>query len=290
MNRSFIGVLLCTSVFGQAQAVSINEPTTSLTATAAGMSVEDRIARVERLVDNQGMVDMLLRIESLQKEVQQLRGQIELQAHNIEEIKNRQRSLYSDIDRRLLQLERRTLGTASAPVYQEDAAVTTAPSEPVASPDNIKSAAVPEKPPVPTVSAKQADGKALSEQQAYQQAFDLLRDLRYEDAIASFKKFLARYPHGRYAHIAQYWVGEANYAQRNYEAAIKDYQALIKNYAESPKLAEAMLKIGYCYYELKNYPKASASLESLIKLHVGSTEAGQAQNLLQKIKLKQADN
>ena len=54
----------------------------------------------------------------------------------------------------------------------------------------------------------------------------------------------------------------------------------------SPKLAEAMLKIGYSYSSLRDYPNASASLERLIKAYPGTTEAGQAQNELQKIKLK----
>ena len=61
---------------------------------------------------------------------------------------------------------------------------------------------------------------------------------------------------------------------------------LIDNYPNSPKLAEAMLKIGYSEYELKNTQAAQASLEQLIQSYPGTTEAGQAQNLLKKIRLK----
>ena len=124
------------------------------------------------------------------------------------------------------------------------------------------------------------------EQQAYQDAFNLLRELRYDKATLAFRDFLKKYPNGRYAHIAQYWLGEASYAQGKFKQAIKDYQALIDNHPNSPKLAEAMLKIGYSQYELKNYKAAQTSLEQLIKTYPGTTEAGQAKNLLKKIRLK----
>ena len=89
-----------------------------------------------------------------------------------------------------------------------------------------------------------------------------------------------------HAHIAQYWLAETNYAQRRFKQAIADYQALIDKYPDSPKLAEALLKIGYSQYELKNYAAARESLERLIANYPGTTEAGQARNLLQKIRLK----
>jgi tol-pal system protein YbgF len=129
-------------------------------------------------------------------------------------------------------------------------------------------------------------GDLANEQQSYQAAFDLLRELRYDQAVTAFQGFIKSYPNGRYAHIAQYWIGEANYAQRNFKEAIKDYQKLIDKYPNSPKLAEAMLKIGYSQYELKEMKQAEATLNQLIKSYPGTTEAGQAQNLIQKIRLK----
>jgi len=116
----------------------------------------------------------------------------------------------------------------------------------------------------------------------------LLRALRYDKAISAFRDFIQQFPTGRYAHIAQYWIGEANYAQRRFAAAIVDYQALLDNYSNSPKLAEAMLKIGYSQFELKQYEQARVSLDNLIKSYPGTTEAGQGQNLLQKIKVLQS--
>lgn len=253
-------------------------------------TIENRLALLERLLDNQGLVDMLVRLESLQSELQRLRGEIEVNNHTLEEIKKRQRDLYIDIDRRLLQLERKAAPSVSQLSPSPDT-VSPPPSSPMPVSPPITAPVIRKvSPPVvatTTTAPTTARPNAAQEQQSYQKAFDLLRELRYEPASESFRKFLNDYPSSRYAHIAQYWLGEANYAQRRFEAAIIDYQKLIDNYSSSPKLAEALLKIGYSHFELNQYPSARSSVEQLIKRYPGTTEAGQGQNLLQKIKIKQ---
>lgn len=249
------------------------------------LTTEERLKRLERILESQGLVDMLVRIENMQSELQILRGEIELHTHELGEIKQRQRDLYVDIDRRLLQLERNApQGGASATpsagtevTTPSTATVTPSPSSAAVATSGAGNA-------TPASSSKQAS--FADEQKAYQKAFDLLRDLRYDQAVKAFREFIQQFPAGRYAHIAQYWIGEANYAQRNFKAAIQDYQQLIDRYPNSPKLAEAMLKIGYSEYELKQYERAESILGQLVKNYPGTTEAGQAQNLLQKIRLK----
>lgn len=241
-------------------------------------SVEDRLKRVERMVNSKGLVDIMVRVESMQGELQRLLGEIELQKHSLEEIKKRQRDLYVDIDRRLLQIERGT-GTSRgsipvAPVRTPTVAVT-----------NTKS---PEVTSVVTKPIPKASKPKEGEQVAYQKAFDLLRALRYEKATQAFRQFLMDFPDGRYAHIAQYWLAETSYHTRKYDVAVKDYQKLIDNYPKSPKRADALLKIGYSQFELKSYSKAESVLTKLIQSYPGTTEAGQAENLLQKVRMQKA--
>jgi len=236
------------------------------------MSVEQRLGRMEQLLNSQGLVDLMLKVESLQTELQRLQGQNEEQLHALQELKQRQRDLYIDIDRRLLQLERNVpAGGAVGSTSSGQAASSAVPAATAAATSGAIATA-------PTV--------LEGEQEAYQEAFNLLRELRYDKATVAFRDFLKKYPNGRYAHIAQYWLGEASYAQGDFKQAIQDYRMLIDNYPQSPKLAEAMLKIGYSEYELKNTQAAQASLERLIQTYPGTTEAGQAQNLLKKIRLK----
>jgi len=226
-------------------------------------TTEQRIQKLERLLDSKGLVEMLIKLEELQKEMQILRGEVEMQTHTLESIKKRQRDLYVDIDRRLLKIERSGASSSQTPYVAEKPASNDAEK----------------------TTDKKSKYDIAKEQKAYQEAFDLLRDLHYDKSIVSFRKFLKAFPDGRYAHIAQYWIGEANYAQRHFKSAIRDYQVLIKRYPSSPKMAEAMLKISYSYFELKDLKKAELNLERLIKNYPKSTEAGQGRNLLKKVRL-----
>ena len=199
--------------------VSLFVSAISTTVLAAGtgkpLSTEDRLNRLERLVNSKGLVDVMVRVESLQSELQRLVGEIELQKHTLDEIKKRQRDLYLDIDRRILQIERRS-GTSSVPVVIPQASrSSTRSNTPAVSGVKASSAA-------PRV-IKKKEG----EQVAYQKAFDLLRALRYEKATKAFRQFLTDYPDGRYAHIAQYWLAETSYHTRKYAVAVEDYQTII---------------------------------------------------------------
>lgn len=242
-------------------------------ANDSSKSLESRISRMERLLDSQGLVDMLVRLETIQTELQSMRGEIEVLTHSFNNIKKRQRDLYLDIDRRLLNLERK--GKTSS----TDNTTTTS----VGGGSALISSSTTNKTAVSTSTTPVL--QSADEIKAYQQAFDLLRELRYDKSIEAFIQFIITYPKGRYAHIAQYWIGEANYAQHKYKKAIKAYRLLVTNYTRSPKIADAMLKIGYSYFELKQIDKAKSNLETLIRVFPGTTEASQAQNKLQKIKI-----
>jgi len=272
---------------------------TSISAVAADneKTLDNRLQRVERLVNSKGLVDIMVRVESIQAELQRLVGEMELQKHNLEGIKKRQRDLYLDIDRRLLQVERRS-GTSigsrpkqspdyTAPVTTQKPDVVTTPIVTKQTNRVVKTAPVnPTTNNKPAASTKMNDAK--SEQVAYQNAFDLMRSLRYDKATVAFRQFLNDYPDGRYAHIAQYWVAETSYQTRKFDIAVQDYEDLINKYPNSPKRADALLKIGYSQYELKAFDKSEAVLKKLTQTYPGTTEAGQAQNLLQKIRLQKS--
>ncbi len=257
-------------------------PLLAVPAVYAAEPLEERVARLERQLESQALVDMALRLDRLEQEVQQLRGQVEEQTHAVGELRQRQRDLYLDIDRRLSRLEREGGATAPQAMVSPPAAapaVVPGVAAPAAAPSPAPVAAAPAAAPV-AASAANAD----QEREAYQQAFDQLRELRYAQAITAFRAFLKDYPDGRYGHIAQYWIGEANYAQRNFKQAVADYRVLLQRYPKSPKLAEAMLKIGYSQYELGDKAEARKILSELARLHPDTTEAGQANAFLQKMR------
>ena len=228
------------------------------------IQIEQRITRLEKLVEGQGLVDMYLRLESLQQEVQKLRGEVELQTNSIEGLKQRQRDLYLDVDRRLRQLESGALTPQSA----------NAPTAPATS-----------APPVAATKTKPVatSSDPVVEETAYRAAFKLLKEGRYSPATSRFKAFLAKYPSSAYADNAQYWLGEISYVTRAYKQAITEFDKVLNNYPESTKHADAILKQGYCYYELKNYAKANELLAAVVTRFPHSTSARLADKRRQRI-------
>ncbi len=80
---------------------------------AADEAIMQRLDRIERLLQSQGLLDMLQQIESLQTELSNLQGEIEYQNHTLDQLTRRQRDLYTDIDQRLQRLERGIAGVDS---------------------------------------------------------------------------------------------------------------------------------------------------------------------------------
>ncbi len=254
-----------------------------------------RVERLERLMSSQKQLEFLYRLKQLQKENQELRSLLEEQANEIRQLKQQQRQLYQDMDRRLGQ----GTGVSQVPLSGTEPAAQEKTSPPVevvekstVKPSNYEqtrqlsskpvSASGSQKPQVAIRKPMMAKERQ-AEQKAYQEAYDELRARRYNAAREAFSQFIEQYPHGRYAHIAQYWIAESSYAQRDYEQAIADYQCLLDVYPFSPKKAEAELKKAYSYYELGKKDETRKTLEQLLRQYPDTTEAGQARRLLKKL-------
>jgi tol-pal system protein YbgF len=265
-------------------------------------SVEGRLARVERLFDNRGLLDLLGEVEKLNREIRRLRGEMEVQRHGMDRLSARQERLYKDMEARLEAIERGAARTPTSDSTQAPAAVApTAPAMPTvadvpapgaepgasqtadesARDATIGDASVPGSAPL-TVAAAQPP----SEDASYQSAFDLLKIGQYDKSITAFGDFLTRFPGSRHADNAQYWLAEAYYVTHRYEPAISEYQKLVGSYPESQKLTHALLKVGYSYHELGKIPEAKQSLEDLKLRYPGTTAARLADERLQRIRLE----
>ncbi|MCG8383787.1 MAG: tol-pal system protein YbgF [Gammaproteobacteria bacterium] len=233
-------------------------------------NLEQRVQKIERIIDNKVLVDLIQRITSLEEEVNLLRGEIESQNHALEMMKKRQRDLYLDSDRRLRELENRA-GSVSLG-HDASSAEVNAPEQTVASAVTGESSVS-----VPT----QVD--RAQEKAAYNKAFNFLKEGRYAKAIESFGSFLVAYPSGDYSDNARYWLGESKYVSRLYPEAIADFERVVKDHPESPKVADAKLKIGYAYYELKRWDEAKSILSGLVSEYPDTPIARLAGKRLERI-------
>jgi tol-pal system protein YbgF len=234
---------------------------------ATAESTGERLDRLERQLDSRGLIDMLNRLDQMERDLQQLRGELELQTHQQEDMTRRQRELYLDVDRRLQQLE---TGQPAAPV--------TAPPTVTAPPLSAQPAAPlsPDiaPPPVAGSSAEQAD---------YERALGILREGRYPEAADAFNRLLASYPGGDYADNATYWLGETYYVTREFDRALSTFSTLVTDFPQSSKVPDARLKIGYIHYEKSNWKLARQELSTVVSTYPGTTAARLANDRLQRM-------
>lgn len=134
-----------------------------------------------------------------------------------------------------------------------------------------------------TVDGREVDVQQ-SEQQAYDAALAQFKGGDYKGAGQSFSAFLRSYPQSGYAASAQYWLGNALYAERDYRGAIAAQQVVVSRYADNPKAPDAMLNIASCYTELKDKAAAKKTLETLIAQYPDSNAAQTARQRLVALK------
>ncbi len=259
-----------------AQALTPDQLTKRVEDTSRALEdIQKDLQRMNTLIDNRAMLDIFQRVDELADEINQLRGELELQASDLEGIKTRQRELYLDIDRRMRDLEDRAVGQSSTlapvPVPATDTSSTTTGEEVAADTSTAvtgSTSSTTQIVPVIPPSANLNEEKA-----AYQVAFDSLKEGRYKKAKEQFNQFLRDYPDSIYAGNAQYWLGEANYVTRNFKQAVTEFNRVLTRYSTSAKIPDAMLKLGYTHYELKQYELARTVLQNLRSAHPNSTAA-----------------
>jgi tol-pal system protein YbgF len=222
--------------------------------------MEARLIRMERVIENQSLIELANQLDQLQAQTQELRGQIETLRFESENAGNRQRQLYLDVDQRLQLIE------------QGQARLLEAPPVAVVDP-----AQVPEEPVIerPVLSG--------SDQDNYQAAFDLLKNGQYMQSAEAFRNFLLVFPSSPLADNAQYWLAETYYVQRQFTTALPAFQLVVDSYPNSIKMPDALLKIGFCNYELQQWDDARAALERVVREYPDTTAARLATQRLERM-------
>lgn len=216
-------------------------------------SLEERLNQLERVMDARNAAQMALldQMSQLQDEVADLRGKTEEHAYQIEQILQRQREIYQEIDRRLTAQP----ATQTQPTPVNSTVVNTASST--------------------TYSAD------LSENEAYEQAIQLvLRDKRYDAAVPAFESFIQKYPNSTYVPNAHYWLGQLLFAESKYDQAKGHFSTVVTDFPDSNKRGDCILKLGIIAQQQNNTTKARELYNQVISEYANSTEAGLARKRL----------
>jgi len=188
----------------------------------------------------EAMLELQRQIDALDKQVRDLRGQLEQATHDREVARAQSRDLYADLEKRTAALESRAL---AAPV------------------------------------AAAAPG-AGNDRDAYSAALERLKGRDYAGAEKAFVDMIAKYPDSPIADNAKYWLGETYYVEKRYPDALGAFQRVIKEHPDSRKVPDALLKAGYSVYEEKRYKESRDYLNRLLKNYPDSNAATEARERL----------
>lgn len=132
------------------------------------------------------------------------------------------------------------------------------------------------------------DGQEFSvdpaEQREFEAALALFRKGDFAAAQTAFAAFDKRYPKSGYSPSALFWLGNAQYALRDYKEAIANFKRLLASAPEHMRAPEAALSIANCQSELKDTRATRKTLEDLIKVYPKSEAAAAAKERLARMK------
>lgn len=122
------------------------------------------------------------------------------------------------------------------------------------------------------------------EKRDYEAALGIFRKGDFNSAQLAFAEFTKRYPASGYAPSAFFWLGNAQYATREYQGAIQNFRSLLTLAPDHLRAPEAVLSIANCQIELKDTKAARKTLEDLMKAYPESEAASAAKNRLARLK------
>jgi tol-pal system protein YbgF len=220
--------------------------------TRTQQSLDKRVQSLESLINGKGLLDMQNQLEQIRQDVAQLKGDLEVVNHQLEDMRTKQNAQYTDLDTRVKGLESLAqqvtgqLGSGAAPGNGGDA----------------------------KADASQQEARAFSEAESLNQAG------KYKEAFTAYDNFLKTYAGSKLAPDALYGMGYAQFALKSYKSSVATQQKFLDSYASHPLAPNAMLSLANSQIQLGQIPAAKKTLKDLIAAHPSAEVTPSAQKRL----------
>lgn len=209
------------------------------------------------------------KIQGLQQDIQELRGQLEVQSHELKALQQQQVEFYKDLDARLRHEPIATGQPKTTAVQPNIEASTPLNLDESLNQNQSTSAAQANTPEQPSTSVTNrplaAQTNSTHEQVSYLAAYELINNKQFEQALPAMQAFVAQYPQGGYTANAHYWIGELYMVQKNYPEAIQQFELVLQKFPASSKSSASMLKIGYALAAAGELNAAKQRLQAVVK-------------------------
>ena len=123
-----------------------------------------------------------------------------------------------------------------------------------------------------------------SEKREFETSLVVFRTGDFAAAQNSLLSFLRKYPTSGYASSTLFWLGNAQYATKDYKESIVNFRKLLSIAPQHARAAEAMLAISNCLVELKDIKAAKKAMEDLVKQYPTSEAAQTAKDRLARLR------
>jgi len=203
--------------------------------------------------------ELLLQIEQLRQETQALRGLMEELSYQLSTMQQDQKTRYLDLDKRLGELIR----------IQREQSQGALPSNVLPANPTSEPSPTPESLPI------------LSAQDAYNQAFQLIRERQFDESLSAMAAFILNYPESDLIHDARFWRGQVYDVLADDANAITEYEGLLAIKPDYRRLSQVQIKLGKLYLKTGQIDAGRTLLEGLIQADPDSVEAGLARRELE---------
>jgi tol-pal system protein YbgF len=123
-----------------------------------------------------------------------------------------------------------------------------------------------------------------AEKKDFEAALAVFRSGKFADASSAFAAFVRQYPRSGFVPSARFWLGNAQYATRDYKEAINNFKLMLADAPSHARAPEAALSIANCQIELKDTRAARKTLEDLLRAYPQSEAAMAAKERLSRLK------
>lgn len=169
---------------------------------------------------NTAVMNLYNQLQIMQEELMQLRGIVEEQDYQLQQLKQQQQDDYIQLDSRITELGSSSLDS-----------------------DDTKDSA----------------------QNAYQEAYQLIQQRKFKDAITAFEAFCENYPTSNMKANALYWLGELYIVDGNDKKARESFEEITKQYSNNRKYPEAVYKLAVLDVQQGHKEKAKQAVDRLLK-------------------------
>ncbi len=222
------------------QITSLNATVNNSLSAAQQRSTED-IAQLRK-----SMLELQNQIDRQKGDISQLRGDNEVLARNLAEMQIRQKDMLQSAEQKLQAAEQRSQVVEQKLTKLEPVKIALDGREFIADP---------------------------AEKRDFDAAFAVFRAGDFAKSQKALFDFIQRYPGSGYSPSALYWLGNAQYSNRDYKEAIVNFRSMISKNPDHMRAPEAMLSIANCQLEMKDAKGAKKTLEDLMKAYPKSEAA-----------------